>query len=104
MRRCVYAGSQDQRYALQCWGRDEGGVGVCLLLSVGWAQEPKPGGTLRVAWEQGEFSRLSLEVQRYIVRNMIQISARTLPCIQVTRDSVKGYVYDPGFKLRFATT
>jgi hypothetical protein len=28
-------------------------TGACLLLSVGWAQQPKPGGTLRVAWEQG---------------------------------------------------
>jgi hypothetical protein len=28
-------------------------AGACLLLSVGWAQQPKPGGTLRVAWEQG---------------------------------------------------
>jgi hypothetical protein len=28
-------------------------IGACLLLSVGWAQQPKPGRTLRVAWEQG---------------------------------------------------
>jgi peptide/nickel transport system substrate-binding protein len=51
-----------------------------------------------------EFSRLSHEVQRYIVRNMIQISATTLPFIQAARDYVKGYVFERGFKLRFATT
>jgi ABC-type transport system substrate-binding protein len=51
-----------------------------------------------------EFSRLSHEVQRYIVKNMIQISATTLPFIQAARDYVKGYVFERGFKLRFATT
>ena len=53
---------------------------------------------------RGEVSRLSLEVQRYSVRNMIQMSATTLPCIQATRDSVKGYGYEHGFMLHFATT
>jgi ABC-type transport system substrate-binding protein len=51
-----------------------------------------------------EFSRLSKEVQRYIVGNMVQMSATTLPFIQAARDSVKGYVFERGFKLRFATT
>jgi ABC-type transport system substrate-binding protein len=51
-----------------------------------------------------EFSRLSHEVQRYIVRNMIQISATTLPFIQAMRDYVKGYVFERGFKFRFTTT
>ena len=51
-----------------------------------------------------EFSRLSQEVQRYIVRHMIQISATTLPFIQAVRDHVKGYVFLHGFKIQFETT
>jgi ABC-type transport system substrate-binding protein len=51
-----------------------------------------------------EFSRLSQEVQRYIVGNMVQMSATTLPFIQAARDYVKGYVFLRGFKIRFETT
>jgi ABC-type transport system substrate-binding protein len=51
-----------------------------------------------------EFSRLSHEVQRYIVGNMVQMSATTLPFIQAARDYVKGYVFERGFKIRFETT
>jgi ABC-type oligopeptide transport system substrate-binding subunit len=51
-----------------------------------------------------EFSRLSQEVQRYIVGNMVQMSVTTLPFIQAARDYVKGYVYERGLKIRFATT
>ncbi|MGH8060072.1 MAG: ABC transporter substrate-binding protein, partial [Candidatus Entotheonellia bacterium] len=51
-----------------------------------------------------EFSRLSHEVQRHILRNMIQISATTLPFMQAARDYVKGFVYERGFKIRFEGT
>ena len=51
-----------------------------------------------------EFSRLSQEVQRYIVRNMVQMSVTTLPFIQAVRDYVQGYVYERGLKIRFETT
>jgi len=50
-----------------------------------------------------EFSRLSQEVQRYIVGNMVQMSACTLPFIQASRDYVKGYAFERGFKIRFET-
>jgi ABC-type transport system substrate-binding protein len=70
-------------------------------------QDPK----LDALWDQlkqaataEEFSRLGQEVQRYIARNMIHISATTLPFIQAARDSVKGYVYERGFKIRFEQT
>ena len=51
-----------------------------------------------------EWSRLSHEVQRYIVGNMVQMSATTLPFMQAARDQVKGYVFERGFKIRFETT
>src|SRR5918992_3644882 len=51
-----------------------------------------------------EWSRLSHEVQRYIIGNMVQMSATTLPFIQAARDYVKGYVFERGFKIRFETT
>jgi peptide/nickel transport system substrate-binding protein len=50
-----------------------------------------------------EFSRLSQEVQRYIVGNMVQMSACTLPFMQAARDYVKGFVFERGFKIRFET-
>ncbi len=50
-----------------------------------------------------EWSRLSKEVQRYIVGNMVQMSATTLPFVQAARDYVKGYVFERGFKIRFHT-
>jgi ABC-type oligopeptide transport system substrate-binding subunit len=51
-----------------------------------------------------EFSQLSQEVQRYIVRNMVQMSVTTLPFIQAVREYVKGYVFEGGLKIRFETT
>jgi ABC-type transport system substrate-binding protein len=50
-----------------------------------------------------EFSWLSQEVQRYIVSDMVQVSATTLPFIQAAWDYVKGYVFLRGFKIRFDT-
>jgi hypothetical protein len=44
------------------------------------------------------------EVQSYIVGNMARVSATTLPFIQAARDSVKGYVFERGFKIRFERT
>ena len=58
---------------------------------------------LRQAATPEESSRLSQEVQRYIMQHMIQISATTLPFVQAARDYVQGYVFERGFKLRFAT-
>jgi peptide/nickel transport system substrate-binding protein len=47
---------------------------ACLLLPVGWAQSPKPGGTLRVAWEadiSGLDPHLSFGMQtRLLVGNL----------------------------------
>jgi hypothetical protein len=43
-------------------------------------------------------------VQSYIVGNMVQMMATTLPLIQAARDHVQGYVFERGYKLRFATT
>jgi len=70
-------------------------------------QDPK----IDALWDQikqaptpEEFSRLSQEVQRYIVRNMVQMSVTTLPFIQAAHAAVKGYVYERGLKIRFATT
>jgi peptide/nickel transport system substrate-binding protein len=59
---------------------------------------------LKQAPNQEEYSRLSQEIQRYIVGNMVQMSACTLPFVQASRDYVKGYVFERGFKIRFETT
>jgi hypothetical protein len=59
---------------------------------------------LKAAPTPEEFSRLSQEVQHYIVGNMVQMMATTLPFIQASRDYVKGYVFERGYKLRFTTT
>jgi peptide/nickel transport system substrate-binding protein len=59
---------------------------------------------LKAAPTPEEFSRLSKEVQRYIVGNMVQMSATTLPFIQEARDHVKGYMFERGYKFRFETT
>jgi len=59
---------------------------------------------LKAAPTAEESSRLSREVQRYIVHNMVQITATTLPFIQAARDSVKGYVYESGLKIRLERT
>jgi glutathione transport system substrate-binding protein len=64
-----------------------------------------------VLWDQikqaptpEEYTRLSQEVQRYIVSTMARVSATTLPFIQAARDSVKGYEFERGFKIRFERT
>jgi ABC-type transport system substrate-binding protein len=59
---------------------------------------------LKAAPTPEEFSRLSKEVQRYIVGNMVHMSATTLPFIQAARDHVKGYMFERGYKFRFETT
>jgi peptide/nickel transport system substrate-binding protein len=51
-----------------------------------------------------EFSRLGRELQEYLYKNMIYMSATSLPSLQAARDYVKGYVYERGFKVRFETT
>jgi len=51
-----------------------------------------------------EYTRLSKEVQRYIVSTMARASATTLPFIQAARESVKGYEFERGFKIRFERT
>jgi hypothetical protein len=43
-------------------------------------------------------------VQRYIIGNMVQMNAMTLPFIQAARDHVKGYMFERGYKFRFETT
>jgi hypothetical protein len=45
---------------------------------------------IRQAQTPEEFSRLSQEVQRYIVRNMVQMSATTLPFIQAAAGRREG--------------
>jgi ABC-type transport system substrate-binding protein len=82
-----------------------------LLDSRGTNQVNHQDAKLDALWDQlkraptpEEFSRLSQEVQRYVVRRMIQMSATTLPFIQAARDYVKGYVYERGIKIRFETT
>jgi peptide/nickel transport system substrate-binding protein len=51
-----------------------------------------------------EFSRLGRELQEYLYKNMIYMSATSLPSVQAARDYVQGYVYERGFKVRFETT
>jgi hypothetical protein len=43
-------------------------------------------------------------VQRYILRNMVQMSATMLPFIGAAQDSAMAYVYERGFKIRFERT
>jgi peptide/nickel transport system substrate-binding protein len=50
------------------------------------------------------FSQLGKELQEYMYKNMIYMSATSLPSLQAARDYVQGYVYERGFKVRFETT
>ncbi|MGH8060319.1 MAG: ABC transporter substrate-binding protein [Candidatus Entotheonellia bacterium] len=59
---------------------------------------------LALAPTQEEFSRLGRELQEYLYKNMIYMSATSLPSLQAARDYVNGYVYERGFKVRFETT
>jgi ABC-type transport system substrate-binding protein len=59
---------------------------------------------LKAAPTPEEASRLSQEVQRYTVRNMVQVMATTLPFIQAARDYVKGYEDERALKIRFEGT
>jgi glutathione transport system substrate-binding protein len=51
-----------------------------------------------------EFSQRGRELQEYMYKNMIYMSATSLPSLQAQRDYVQGYVYERGFKVRFETT
>ena len=51
-----------------------------------------------------EFSQRGRELQEYMYKNMIYMSATSLPSLQAARDYVQGYVYERGFKVRFETT
>ena len=59
---------------------------------------------LKMAPTPEEVSRLNQEIQRYLMQNMIAISATTLPFVQAARDYVQGYVFERGYKLRFVTS
>jgi ABC-type transport system substrate-binding protein len=48
-----------------------------------------------------EFSQRGRELQEYMYKNMIYMSATSLPSLQAERDYVQGYVYERGFKVRF---
>jgi ABC-type oligopeptide transport system substrate-binding subunit len=48
-----------------------------------------------------EFSQRGRELQEYLYKNMIYMSATSLPSLQAARDYVQGYVYERGFKVRF---
>jgi ABC-type oligopeptide transport system substrate-binding subunit len=94
---------------------------VVSLVGVVTAQQPRDGGTLRIAWEQdvtGFDPHWSIGLQViYLVGNlfnslvtidadlnMVQITATTLPFIQAAQQYVKGYVYERGLKIRFERT
>ncbi|MGH8069706.1 MAG: ABC transporter substrate-binding protein [Candidatus Entotheonellia bacterium] len=59
---------------------------------------------LALAPTSEEFSQLGRELQEYMYKNMIYMSATSLPSLQAARDYVQGYVYERGFKVRFETT
>jgi peptide/nickel transport system substrate-binding protein len=59
---------------------------------------------LALAPMEEEFSRLGRELQEYMYKTMIYMSATSLPSVQAARDYVQGYVYERGFKVRFETT
>jgi peptide/nickel transport system substrate-binding protein len=59
---------------------------------------------IAVAPTAEEYSRLGRELQEYLYKNMIYMSATSLPSLQAARDYVNGYVYERGFKVRFETT
>jgi hypothetical protein len=44
------------------------------------------------------------DFQRYIADNMMVASVASVPFLQATRTSVKGYEHLHGFKIRFETT
>jgi len=51
-----------------------------------------------------EFRRFGGDLQEYLYKHMIYMSATSLPSIQAARDYVKGYVYERGFEVRFEAT
>jgi hypothetical protein len=89
-------------------------VGYLLLVPLlVCSQQPKSGGTLRVAWEAdaaGMDPRLSpgaqagYEFQRYVTGSMMTCGVASLPFLQAARTDVKGYVHLHGYKMRFETT
>jgi ABC-type transport system substrate-binding protein len=66
-----------------------------LLLSVGWAQQPKPGGTLRVAWEadvSGLDPHLSFGMQaRLVVGNLFNSLVTIDPELNVVPDLAESW-------------
>ena len=92
-------------------------VGYVLLAHLAaWAQQPKSGGILRVAWESdvaGMDPRLSPGAQAgYVMGNLfnslvsIDAELNYVPDLfwQAARTQVKGYVHLHGYKVRFETT
>jgi len=59
---------------------------------------------LALAPTAADFSRLGQELQEYLYKHMIYMSATSLPSLQAARAYVQGYVYERGFKVRFETT
>jgi len=59
---------------------------------------------LALAPTEAEFGRLGRDLQEYLYKNMIYMSATSLPSLQAARDDVNGYVYERGFKVRFEST
>jgi hypothetical protein len=59
---------------------------------------------LRKAGTEAEYLKAGEKLQAYATREMIYMSATSLPTLEATRDYVKGYVFMRGFKKRFETT
>jgi len=51
--------------------------------------------------DPAEYTRLGHELQRYVIEQMIYLSATSIPSIEAARDYVKGYEFLHGFKKRF---
>ena len=70
-------------------------VACLLLLPVGWAQQPKPGGTLRVAWEadiSGLDPHLSFGMQaRLVVGNLFNSLVTIDPGLNVVPDLAESW-------------
>jgi ABC-type transport system substrate-binding protein len=59
---------------------------------------------LRKAGTEAEYLKAGEKLQAYATREMIYMSATSLPTLEAARDYVKGYVFMRGFKKRFETT
>jgi len=99
----------------------------CLLFAEpeAWAQQPKYGGTLRVAWEAdvtGPDPATSTGLQAFYIKGNLfntlvtvdanlnfapepgRVVGRARSSVEAAREDVKGYVFLRGFKKRFETT